>query len=152
MVADRIGPRCERPPGSRCPACRLLDHGSRSPANLTSSFGSSQRGRFLLCWMPDSWDRRLICDSSCRLSTRHPFPLSNRSPIDALRMTRLMPKTRLVLKTRKIGSILASTWVPTGLLPLGECFAKSQASIEREALRVIRGDWQLSVRKPLGRR
>jgi hypothetical protein len=34
---------------------------------------------------------------------------------------------------------------PYWFAPLGECFAKSQASIEREALRVIRGDWQLSV-------
>lgn len=30
---------------------------------------------------------------------------------------------------------------PYWLAPLGTCFAKSQASIEREALRVIRGDW-----------
>lgn len=33
---------------------------------------------------------------------------------------------------------------PYWFAPLGSCFAKSQASIEREALRVIRGDWQLS--------
>lgn len=34
---------------------------------------------------------------------------------------------------------------PYWFAPLGRCFAKSQASIEREALRVIRSDWQLSV-------
>ena len=33
---------------------------------------------------------------------------------------------------------------PYWLAPLGRCFAKSQAGVEREALRVIRGDWQLS--------
>lgn len=33
---------------------------------------------------------------------------------------------------------------PYWFAPLGRCFAKSQASIEREALRVIRSDWQLS--------
>ncbi len=33
---------------------------------------------------------------------------------------------------------------PYWLAPLGHCFAKSQASIEREALRVIRSDWQIS--------
>lgn len=32
---------------------------------------------------------------------------------------------------------------PYWYAPLGRCFAKSQASIEREALRVIRSDWQL---------
>ncbi|MBG0810428.1 hypothetical protein IY145_13715 [Methylosinus sp. H3A] len=32
---------------------------------------------------------------------------------------------------------------PYWLAPLGRCFAKSQASIEREALRVIRSDWNL---------
>jgi hypothetical protein len=35
---------------------------------------------------------------------------------------------------------------PYWFTPLGQCFAKSQASIEREALRVIRSDWQLSGR------
>lgn len=34
---------------------------------------------------------------------------------------------------------------PYWFAPLGECFAKSQASIEREVLRVIRSDWHLSV-------
>ena len=34
---------------------------------------------------------------------------------------------------------------PYWLAPLGKCFAKSQASIECEALRVIRNDWQLTV-------
>jgi hypothetical protein len=33
---------------------------------------------------------------------------------------------------------------PYWLAPLGRCFAKSQASIEREALRVIRCDWNFS--------
>jgi hypothetical protein len=33
---------------------------------------------------------------------------------------------------------------PYWLDPLGRCFAKSQASIEREALHVIRRDWQIS--------
>ncbi|MFZ5644665.1 MAG: AVAST type 3 anti-phage nuclease/ATPase Avs3a [Bacillota bacterium] len=33
---------------------------------------------------------------------------------------------------------------PYWFAPLGRCFAKSQVSIEREALRVIRSDWQLS--------
>lgn len=34
---------------------------------------------------------------------------------------------------------------PYWLDPLGRCFAKSQATIEREVLRVIGSDWQLSV-------
>jgi len=34
---------------------------------------------------------------------------------------------------------------PYWLAPLGRCFAMSQASIEREALRVIRNDWKLSA-------
>jgi len=34
---------------------------------------------------------------------------------------------------------------PYWFAPLGHCFARSQASIEREALRVIRSDWQVSV-------
>lgn len=33
---------------------------------------------------------------------------------------------------------------PYWLTPLGRCFAKPQASVEREALHVIRGDWHLS--------
>jgi hypothetical protein len=33
---------------------------------------------------------------------------------------------------------------PYWFAPLGRCFAKSQASIEREALQVIRSDWRLS--------
>lgn len=38
------------------------------------------------------------------------------------------------------GIDIGSYW----LAPLGRCFAKSQALIEREALQVIRGDWQFS--------
>lgn len=34
---------------------------------------------------------------------------------------------------------------PYWFAPLGRCFGKSQASIERQALRVIRNDWHLSV-------
>ena len=95
-----------------------------------------QREHSLLWWIQDPWNPRLIYDIVSLISIHQLFLQSNRSPICGTITVGLMVKPRLALKTMKIGSILASIW-PILVCSLGRCFGKSQASIERPALRVL---------------